>query len=227
MGDTKLRTKNIKGQQIISAILIVLITIALIGVAYSWGLPLIRKRQDAAKVDRLANYFSSDFPNSLMKKIVNVANNGGEETFFIDMNGLWVLHEYDEVDPVMNNSIEFNTFSRESNIGLGIGWVSLTGDSCPPEKGFPGVNEPWAVCARADPTGEGFNIKYAVWLRELEESSEKGYKIRLIKHEVGPSSSTGKRMRISRERVYTCTPAMEPLYCDKTLIITEIKILLE
>lgn len=214
-----------KGQQIISAVLILLITIALVSIAYTWGLPMIRKRQDAAKVDRLANYFGKDYENSLMRKIVSVANTGGEETFVIDADGWWILHDYSETGP-QNNSIEFSTFSRQTNVGVGSGWISLSGDSCPPEYGLLGVNEPWAVCARADATGEGYIIKYSIWFRELEESTERGYKIRLIRHESGPLSSTGKRVRIFRNRIYTCAAGTEP-DCDKTLIITEIKILLE
>ena len=208
-----------KGQHIIAALLIVFITIALVAVAYTWGLPLMRKRQDAAKVSRLSNYFSAYNENSLMKKIEYIANNGGEETFTLDVDGWWVLHEYIEASS-QNNSVEFNTFSRESNIAVGVGWIS-PGESCPPDKGKIGTNNPWVVCARADSAGEGFNIKYDVWFRELEESLEKGYKIQLIKNPVGPLSSTGSRIRISRERVYTDTST------GKTLIITEIKILLE
>ena len=215
---------------IISALIIIIIVLTLVGTVYTWGLPLIQKRQDTTKVDRLYSYFSTDNPNSLTRKIEYIANNGGEETFSIDMDGIWILHTcpvgegdncLDTTDA--NNSLEFTTFSKVSNIGVNAGWISLSGSSCPPNVGDVGVDKPSAVCARADSLQEGFNLTYRIWFRELSESADKGYKINLVKHGSGPLSSTGRSVRISRKGLHTC-PASE---CGRTLVITEIDILLE
>jgi len=71
----------LKGQSdIISIVLIIIIAIGLVSTAYTWGIPLIQKQQDTALVVRVANFFSNDNVNSLQKKIVSVATNGGEES---------------------------------------------------------------------------------------------------------------------------------------------------
>jgi len=214
--------------EIISMILVVLMGVALISTAYMWGMPAISKKQDVSEVERLYRYFDRSNSNSLVKKIEFIARNGGEDSFVSDIKGLWVMHEHDEGEEDAN-SLEFTTVSKVSNIAIsnpamGIGWVALTpGGSCPPETGMVGFDPSYVVCAKAERFGEGFSITYRIWFRELYESTEtKGYKINLIKHPSGQLSSSSKSIKISREGVSTCSPPQ----CEKTLIITEIKILL-
>jgi hypothetical protein len=197
---------------IVSAIIIIIIAIGLVSSAYLWGLPLIQKRQDAALVERVSNYFSQKNENSLPNKIERIANTGGEDTFTLDVNGLWVL------DP-SENSISFTFFSRVSNIGSAA-WVSLTtAASCPPSVGTLGIDKPSVVCARADTLADGYNITYKIWFRQLDESGgARGYKIKLVQHPTSPLTSTGKSVRIFRGDIST-VPGVQ------TLIITEIKIL--
>lgn len=198
---------------IISAIIIIIIAIGLVSAAYMWGLPLIQKRQDAALVERVSNYFNQKNENSLSSKIEYIANSGGEETFSLDVNGLWILSSTE-------NSILFTFFSRVSNIGSA-DWISLTtGASCPPSKGTLGIDKPSAVCARADTLADGYNITYKIWFRQLDESGgARGYKINLVPYS-GVTTSTGKSVRIFRGNISTVTGV-------QTLIITEIKILFE
>jgi len=196
---------------IISAIIIITIAIGLVSAAYLWGLPLIQKRQDAALVERVANYFNQKNENSLSSKIEYIANSGGEETFNLDVNGLWKLD-------TTENSISFTFFSRVSNIGSAA-WISLTtGASCPPSTGTLGIDKPSVVCARADTLADGYNITYKIWFRQLDESSgARGYKIKLVPY-TGVLTSAGKSVRIFRGSIDT-VPGVQ------TLIITEIKIL--
>ncbi len=230
MGILRACIKGKAQSDIISAFIIIIIVLTLVGTVYTWGLPLIQKRQDTTKADRLYSYFSIDNPNSITRKIEYIANNGGEETFSIDMDGVWFLHTcpVGEGDNCLdateaNNSLDFITFSKVSNIGVNVGWVPLSGPGCPPSVGDIGVDKPSVVCARADSLQDGFNLTYRVWFRELSESADKGYKINLVKREGGPLSSTGRSVRISRRGLHTC-PESE---CGKTLVITEIDILLE
>jgi len=126
-----------------------------------------------------------------------------------------------------SNSLEFTTFAKVSNIaisdpGTGIGWVALTpGGSCPPERGLVGFDPSYVVCAKGEQFSEGFNVIYRAWFRELYESTgTKGYRIDLIKHPSGHLSSSVGSVRISRGDVSSVVQD------GKTLIITEIKILL-
>jgi FlaG/FlaF family flagellin (archaellin) len=217
--------------EIISMVLIVLLGISLVGTAYTWGMPMISKKQAMTDVDRIYSYFDSGVSSSLVRKIEFIAKNGGEDSFVSDINGLWKLHESSEAT-VSNNSLEFTTVSKVSNIAIsnplrGIGWVALTpGGSCPPEKGVVGFDPSYVVCAKAESVSSGFNITYRVWFRELYESTgTKGYKIKLIKDASGSLSSSSNTVKISRERVYTCVPPASECP-NKMLIITEIKVLL-
>ena len=205
----------LKGQtDIISAIIVLVIAVGLVGTAYTWGIPLIQKQQDTALVDRVASYFNSD--NSLQKKIIFVATNGGEITFSEDVAGLWQLIPNNTVS-VDNNSISFSFFARVSNIAIGQ-WVSLNGVPCPAQSGTIS-EEPYALCAKADSAPNGFNIIYKVQFRPLQSGTQ-GYAIYLLQHPSGLLSSTSKVLRIQRGDSYSADVN------GQDLIITEIKILL-
>jgi hypothetical protein len=201
--------------EIISMVLVVVIIIALVGVAYTWGLPLIQKYQSTAVVDRVASSFDQNNPSSLPSEIEFVANTGGEKTFNLDVSGLWQLDETE-------NSISFRFASKVTNVAAISTWVSLTpGASYPPTSGISGKDKSSTVFARAEPTGDGYEIMYKVIFRELDESTTKGYKIKLEKYGDGPTSSTGKTIRIffGGRELDTSIPG-------KTLSITKVKLLL-
>lgn len=203
---------------IVSAVIIVIIALSLVSTAYMWGLPLIQKKQDTAIVERVSNAFSPDNVNSITKKIESVANRGGEETFTLDVDGLWILYPYD-ANTVENNSIQFAFSSRVTNVGVDKGWIPLSSGNI--GIGTLGLDDSSVVFGRADSAGSFYNITYKSWFRELDESSTKGYKINLLVDERGSDKSTGKTVRISRAKdPYSQTVG------GKTLIITEIKILL-
>lgn len=211
---------------IISAVIIIVIALSLFSTAYMWGMPLIQKRQDEAKVERVYSYFNVANANSIIKRMEYIANNGGTETFATDIDGIWFLKEYD-VGELESNYIEFTFLSKVSNVAAGVGWVTLTpGTECPdtgaPGSGIVGIDASTVVCAKAESHADGYNITYRVWFRELDEATDaKGYRINLARRAGDPYSSTGRTVRISREDVYTETED------GKTLSITKIKILLE
>lgn len=231
--------ENSKAQvDIVSAILIVLIALGLTATAYTWGLPLIQKRQDTAVVERIAGNFDQNNVNSLPSRIEFVANNGGEQAFTLDANGVWLLNpcpvqELQSCNPKEGaaefNSIEFTFFSKVTDVsdkdaeGNPIGFISKTpGAGCPPSAGILGKDKSSVVCAKSKQAQDGYEITYKVWFRELEESaSARGFKIDLIKHEGSAYTSAGKTIRILRQ-----STSQAPVG-GKTLIIPEIKILLE
>jgi len=182
--------------EIVSAVLVVLIAIALVAIAYTWGLPLIQKMQSRSATERVAGYFDPNNANSLQRKITNVASRGGEDVFSIDVDGIWMMS---------TNSIQFTFFSKATNIGTG-GWVPISADNCssPLNPAYLGSNS-FVTCARADPIADGYNITYQVWFRELIDSSDPtGRTTQMIELEaVGPTTSTGKTVRISRGDVTT------------------------
>jgi len=226
--------KFLKGQSdVVSAVIIIVIAIGLVGTAYMWGLPLIQKRQDSSLVERTFSYFNDNNANSLVKKIDFIARNGGEDTFSVDINGVWILHPCNDAGvsgclsdyDFNNNSIDFSLFSRVSNIGVDQGWVSLSSTDTCPGGTAPIGDKPYIVCARADTVPEGYNITYRVQFRENEESSsqgsQRGFKFILIPTLSGLTTSTTKSIRISRGNIYS-----KDMGNGETLIITEMKILL-
>lgn len=215
---------------IISAVIIIIIAITLVSAAYIWGIPLIMKRQDTALAERIDRSFDRNNLNSLVKKIEYIYKNGGEDTFTLDADGLWIFYPCPDTDgpecdcdssipgcATENNSIQFTFFSRVAKIADDEGWVPLSSPNTNPI-GTIGVDDPSVVLARADRIGEGFNITYKTWFRELDESPEKGYKIDLV----APTgrTSTARSLRITSGGTRTI-----PID-GKILIITEIKIFL-
>lgn len=204
---------------IISAVVIVIIAMSLVSSAYFWGIPLIQKSQHQAMIERAYKYFDINNVNSLPGIIGYVAKYGGEQNFQSDIDGIWFLYVYDSPSQE-KNSIQFTFFSKTTNIANDVGWIPLS-TSNTQQIGNVGIDEPIVVFGRADKTADGFNITYKVWLRELEESPTKGYRyVLLSKSPSGPFTSSGKTVRISRGSVYSQVEG------SKTLIITEIKILL-
>lgn len=212
--------------EVLSVVLVLLMGIALAGTAYMWGMPAITKQQDTSSAERVISYFDEDNSNSLVNIIEFVAKNGGEETFITDVSGGWVLREYDAAGPY-NNSIEFTFNSDVSNIAIedpsiGIDWIALTpGATCPPESGLVGFDSTGVVCAKAETFTDSYNIYYRIVFRELYESTgTKAHKIKLVADPSGQLSSASRTIRISRGDINT------EVHSGKTLIITEIKILL-
>jgi len=207
----------IKGQgDIIAAVLIIIIGIALTGTAYMWGYPLIEKRQGSAIVERITNAFNRNNVNSLTNKIEFIANNGGEDTFSIDTNGIWILKEGDTSDMYNpdKNCILFSFRSKVSNIAPNIGWVPISSPNTNPT-GTAGIDDPSVIFARSDTSEGAYNITYKLWFRQLN-GTDNNYLI-LLKPRAGSSTvSTAKSLRISRGKIYS----------TGNLIITEIEILL-
>jgi hypothetical protein len=199
---------------VIAITLIVIISIAFVGIAYLWIGPLTQKRQDTIKVERLLSDFDPNNPDSLPRKIEYVAKTGSETSFTVDADGIWVLYPSDYNGPE-NNSIQFSTFSKVSNMAVGFGWISYTEETCPyPKDGT--IGQPASVsCRRADPEADGFVLTYRVVFRGLEETPERIHKIEL----------KGKSTGVSRSKERTIFLKFDGREAKDNKIITRILIL--
>ncbi len=206
--------------EIIGAIMIAVVSIGLVAVVYTWGLPLIQKRQDTAVSDRVDSGFDQNNINSLPSKIEAIANSKGEATFNLDVNGLWTFNEEED-------SLSFTFFTKVSKVATNLQsnpWVSLTTNancnSLPIAVGILGVDKPSVICTRGDTFETGYNVVYKVYFRQLNPAtSGTSYKIDLLKHESGSLSSTGKSVRIIFD------DKKEQAVGQQTLIISQVKIL--
>lgn len=206
--------------EIIGAVVIAVVSIGLVATVYTWGIPLIQKRQDTSISDRVDAAFGQNNVNSLPSKIEAIANNKGDTTLKLDADGLWALNEDED-------SISFTFFAKVSKVATNLEsnpWVSLTsGVNCnalPISAGILGSEKSSAVCARADTFSDGYNVVYKVYLRQLNPAtSGTSYKIDLIKHESGSLTSTGKSVRI------TFAGNKEQQVGQQTLITSQVKIL--
>jgi len=219
---------------IISSVIIIIIAISLVSTVYMWGMPLIKKRQDATLSSRVRASFESTNFNSIQKKIEYIANNGGEDTFYLDVNGIWTVYSCDSVDggdcscdpsaqglescATENNSIQFSFFSTVSSIADDVGWVSIS-TTDPKEVGVSGEDSS-LVWARSDSIGEGYKITYKVWFRELVQNPTTSYKIDII-----PPSSTPPGIKASTDKsIKISYGGTRTLSNGKKLIITEVKL---
>ncbi|MDI6798555.1 MAG: hypothetical protein QMD12_00960 [Candidatus Aenigmarchaeota archaeon] len=209
---------NKKAQaDIIAAVLIIIIAISLAATAYMWGIPLIQKRQDMAIVERVYSSFDKNNANSLTRKIEFIANNGGEDTFTLDVNGIWILYPADSQGE--SNSIYFTFRSRASNLATNINWIPLSSANTNPTATV-GIDDPSVVFGRADSSEGAYNITYKLWFRQLN-GTDRNYLIKLLPRNPGyPNRSTAKTIRISRGEI-----KQDPQDPTGKLIITEIKIL--
>jgi len=227
-------------QDIISVVMIITVALGLVSTAYLWGVPLLKKRAYESIVNRIyESAFNSNNQNSLVKKIEYVAKYGGEQTFSLELGGEgsfadvnWVWKLYPCADPTVsvcsctspscsseNNTIQLSFLSQATNIAAGQGWIPNTCGSSP------GLvsEDPSIVCGKAETSGDGFELVYKIWFRELDENpadpNTRAYKY-VLYAPTGVTSSVGKTVRISKGDITS------QIVNGKTLITTEIKIFL-
>jgi len=207
-----------KGQsEIVSALLIILIAIALTTTALMWGLPLLRKRQDSVLVEKINAAFDPQRPRCLQNVIKNVANNGGSEKFFVDTEGIWTVNETE-------NSISFSFFALACDKALNM-WI---GENCPENgtgkarEGTIGVDEPFVKCVFATKSGDGFDITYKLWFRDMvSEDGNTVWRIQMKIPEGGLNTCSCKSLVVRRE-----DGVSEETIDGKRLIKTEVEIVL-
>ena len=220
---------------IISSVLIVIISLSLVASAYSWGMYLIEKRKGSTIVERVAKYFDRSNVNSIASRIEDVAISGSEVTFSLDVDGIWILNPCSEKtissgcigNNVDNNTITFSFTAKAADVKVGSGWIPNT---CGTGTGLLGKDTPTVVCKKADTSGGYYNLTYKLWLRELDDSLSSpttGIKYLLVPAQIErckPTTptycaSTGKSVKLSRGEMRQTSIG------GKNLITTEIKVI--
>lgn len=203
---------NVKSQaDILSVVIIVIITIGLISTAYFWTVPEIQRIQDATIAERIYQLFNRNNVNSLPRKIEYIAAHGGEESFDATVKGIWTLNMTD-------TSIQFSFLSRAlpQNISekqVGMPWILISGKD---GTGTLGKDNPLAVYTKVDRSGDRYNIGFKTKVIQLTADT-KTYNITLKPVPEDVFSSVWKTIKISRGDV-------GPSQTNPNLIITEIKI---
>lgn len=156
--------------QTLSIVLIAAIVIAMVGMAYAWGMPLIQKRTTITEFASAQNFMLS-----LDNKITDIANSGtGEATINIP-NGFVTVVGYGESD-ANNNSVLFE-FKIDQPMLVNASRVLIKTSSFG-EVGTYGESEPRMISMSKKVYGTGYGMEMNLHYRELDTET-KGYKIAL------------------------------------------------
>ena len=154
----------IKAQtEVLTTLLIFVVTLSVVTSVYMFGIPLIEKNKDMATLER-----AEDFIKSLNIKIKGVANGGSDQIEF-NLPGLFVFNETNE-----NIQVVLKTTGTKYAEG---GWISLSMGN--KTTGRWGIDEPEIIEVRSIKLANKkyistFRLKY----RQLD-AQQKSYKISL------------------------------------------------
>jgi len=182
--------------EVVSVILILIISLGLISTILMYGYPLIMKAQDKIALERVISLFHPDLPGSIVKKMEDISKAGGSVTINLEVDGVWKVISFSE-NSELNNSLSFTFFSRVTNIKSDQ-YISLSsGETCPPKQGILGVSSPFVVCIMGSSTHMGFTITYTLFARNLT-SENQVYSVRLTSNLGGRGESTSRTIRVRR-----------------------------
>lgn len=154
--------------EIVGLVTVLTISIVLVSTAYFWGMPLIEKRQDSIKAERVREMFDVNNFNSFPSLIERVIRTGNFEIFSSKVDGVWRVNKSE-------NSVSFEFTSKSTNIANDI-WVSIydacnNNGICSNNYGILGVQKPFCICATSRVVGDRYLIIYKVSFRNLNSTS--------------------------------------------------------
>ncbi|MBU5690117.1 MAG: hypothetical protein QXM68_02665 [Candidatus Aenigmatarchaeota archaeon] len=198
-----------KGQtQVISVLLVVGITLALVATITPWSISMIQKRKDAKAVDDVFNFFFL-----LDSKIREVAVSGGEQTLNLNVPGKLIIYP-DGLVGENSNSINFMFTSKVSNVALN-DWIAFTPNTN--QTATLGTDPFGVIMAKAVKKRDFMEIQYKVWYRDLiDRSNGNKYRIKITTSGNQILESTTGYIRIQRGETTT----------SQSLTTTEIKIII-
>ncbi|MEM0333074.1 MAG: hypothetical protein QXX30_01250 [Candidatus Aenigmatarchaeota archaeon] len=204
--------------EIISVVLILIISLSLVSLIIMYGYPMITKAQDKGALERIITLFSPEYTNSIVKKMEQVSKFGGSTTINLEIRGAWEVVGFN-AESEMNNSLSYTFISKVTNVNSNR-YISLSkGESCPPGDGIIGINSPFVVCFKGEPSSTGFIIKYTIFARNLT-SDDQTYVVRLKPKTGDTARSTSTSIRIERTN-------LESFYEDgKKIIIATLEVIL-
>lgn len=177
--------------QVVTAVLLGGILVVGVSSAYTWGVPLLEKNQDANKLEDTLSSFES-----LSEEIESTSLQGdsSQVTFNVGDGILRIKPE--------NNSIEYSITTRAAYVSTE-GWVSLNDNNMrgllegdyPERYGVQGQDTPGVIIARARDTSEGYRTTYKLKFREMRDV-DRGESYQIDLQEDGNLDATGGTSQI-------------------------------
>lgn len=182
--------------EVISTVLLIGIGVAVVSVAYLWGIPLIQKGQSA---NRLQSAESTIF--QIEGAVLDVVRGGGQKTMDVFIDGPLEVSDTD-------NSIIYSV--RTKKVGVAASdWVPLNDDNMFGVSGtaqndsvaMRGSDKAGVIVARASATDKEYITEYRLTYREIDDSSTKEGQLITIAAAGNNQLSPGKHtLTISREQ---------------------------
>ena len=160
-----------KGQEVISVILITGILLGLVGSVYLWGVPLIEKNRDISLLES-----AEEFMRNLNEKIKNVATHGGRDWIEIPLGRVY-----------FESDIDLNV-ETENTIYVSGAWIPLGKNECTKDVGIWGVDDQDVICVLSEEIGNEYETDYKLRYIDLE-LGVKTYKIELIGKDSGKENN--------------------------------------
>ena len=169
-----------KGQtEIISAALIVAMSLALFSAAYLWGWPILQKKQDEEAVKRAYEVFNPENPDSIVNAIENVIKYQTTSRAIGSEKGAW---------NITSDSIIYSRIFKVSPFPANGKWVFISGN--PKNGGTYYIDEWYAIYGRSTPFSNGFEVQYKIVFLQLNNSYDNhNYTIRIYTPKIFESSS--------------------------------------
>jgi len=176
----------------VSALMIVLISLGILGSVFPWAFSVIQKKKDSKSVEDVYNFFQK-----LDYTIINIARNGGEESLELKVPGIINVYP-DSLDSTLNNSIVFEFQSKVSNVANSTSWISLNTPNANTSATL-GIDKPGVIFGKSTLGNTDIIVYYRLWYRELEDKTTGNiYKISLTTSEDKEKESTQGFFRIQR-----------------------------
>jgi hypothetical protein len=170
-----------KGQEVVTAILITGILLGLVGSVYLWGVPLIEKNKDVSLLQS-----AEEFMHNLDEKIKDVATHGGREQIEILLGRVY-----------FESDINLNVETKNTIYASGAS-IPLARNDCTMDKGIWGVDDQDVLCVLSKKIGDKYETDYILRYINLTLGT-KTYKIELL----GEKNSGKKDNSIIIERTGT------------------------
>lgn len=153
--------------EIISAVVIVILSLSLFGSAYMWGWPRLEKTRDKDKVNRVfSDYFDPSNPNSIIGTIEEVKRDKSSKIVSGGEEGAW---------SVSNTSIVFYKLYKVSPFSKDDTWTFITGNGA--GKGDLNIDPWYAIYGKSKPKEDGYLVYYNLTTVPLSDSSDRVYRI--------------------------------------------------
>jgi len=230
-----------KGQaDIISVLLIFLISLGLVATILYFVIPYLGRSNDLTKLKSVSDLFNPDpqFSGSIVNVIKKVVSQGSEETITLPPNviGKWELVCDDPSDPYnfSKNYVQLTVPLSAtdvpldcSNPSIGCGWIPVNTFNNQTTATL-GIDNAAVVYERADKVGSGYNVTFRAWFRQLNISDYDYNKNSLAMKDSSlnppknctaenPIRSTSSSIRISKGSDISST------FLGRTLLLTQVK----